>query len=263
MDTMSKRDVRTSRLINQQAASVLLEAAFNFLRRSNLSDVWIKQYLSRKFSGRKSSAEVAQFRRLLSAYEDMGVVMSTWFVNPKYLDKSGNPRRLTSGRGPMSIAGLVRTARVKTISTMALDLMRRSSSIQIDADGSMVPLNRVFVLPGFEVPRAALVIERYLETSSGNSIAHSVAKVSLLERNCHVAGVNLRKFAPILRDIKERGAAFMDSVDGEIESHRLKKTSRREMGDVDVFVFAWAQRRTANRFRRATRNSRSQKLGRI
>ena len=31
----------------------------------------------------------------MRAYEDMGVLMTTWFSNPKFLDKTGQPVALT------------------------------------------------------------------------------------------------------------------------------------------------------------------------
>jgi hypothetical protein len=119
--------------------------------------------------------------------------------------------------------------------------MRRSPSIRIGADGSFVALKRVFVLPGFEVPRAALVIERYLETLRKNSTAHKNGATLLLERNCHVGEVDLQRIAPVLRDIKGRGTAFMDSVDGDIEAHRTQKKKRNGVGELGVLVFAWTR----------------------
>ncbi len=230
--------------IRQQAASVLLNSVIKFLSANNLSPEWIRKALNTARNGSPLARDAAKFRKMIGAYEDLGIIVSTWFVNPKYLDASGTPRPLNTGRGSTSIESLVRASRVGTSALLAIKLLRQSPSIKIDEQGNMYPTTRVFILPGFDLPRAALVIERYLETSRGNASSSLGTRELLLDRNCHVPKVNLRNFAPIMRDIKERGTAFMDSVDGEIDSHRLTKRERKGTGDVDVFVFAWT---SANR----------------
>jgi len=114
----------------------------------------------------------------------MGTVMSTWFSLPKFLDANGLPLRLTATNGPHSIRSLVLASQVKVPLTLAIELMRRSASVRFDAHGKFIALKRVFVLPDFEVPRAALVIERYLDTLRKNSSAHRSGTTLLLERNC-------------------------------------------------------------------------------
>jgi hypothetical protein len=119
--------------------------------------------------------------------------------------------------------------------------MRRSPSIRVDDWGKFVALKRVFVLPDFEVPRAALVIERYLDTLRRNSSAQKNGATLLLERNCHVPEIDLKRISPILRDIRERGTAFMDSVDGDIEAHRVRRPRQSGVGELGVLTFAWTR----------------------
>jgi hypothetical protein len=97
------------------------------------------------------------------------------------------------------------------------------------------------VLPDFAIPRAALVMERYLDTLRKNSSTNRRKAVLLLERNCHVPEVNLRTVAPILRDIKKRGAAYIDSVNGDIEGLRRKRSTRKGSGEMSVHIFAWTR----------------------
>ena len=183
---------------------------------------------------------IREFRRLVRAYEDMGTVMSTWFSHPRYLDWESRPLRLPL-RGAISVRSLVRSSRVSLSVALATELMRRSPSIRIDSKGNFTALKRVFVLPDFEVPRAALVIERYLNTLRRNSSAQKNGTTLLLERNCHVPEIDLKRISPILRDIKERGTAFMDSIDGDIEAHRLRRPRRRGVGELGVLTFAWTR----------------------
>ena len=99
------------------------------------------------------------------------------------------------------------------------------------------------MLPEFEIPRAALVVERYLETLWHNALGRKRGTTLLLERSCHVPEIDLRAVTPILRDIKERGTAFMDSTDGEIEACRSRRSRIGTTGEVGVVVFAWTKPR--------------------
>ena len=228
-------------LVNRQGARALLAATFDFLYANNISEREIVNYTRKHRVRQKAKENFGSYRRLLSAYEDMGVLMSTWYSQPRFLDKSGSPLPLTVVSGPHSIANLIRFSRVRVTKSLALDLMRRSPSVKLNDDGTLLALRRVFVLPEFEVPRAALVVERYLDTLRRNASGRRKETTLLLERNCHVSEVDLRKIAPILRDIKGRGAAFMDSVDGEIEACRLHRSKRDSAGNLGVLVFAWTR----------------------
>jgi hypothetical protein len=230
-----------SDLANQQGAIALLEATFAFLGRNRISKKIVLESLQRHHASRNSHGRVREYRRLVRAYEDMGMVMSTWFSLPRFLDKDGRPLTLSADRGSLSIRSLVRSSRVKISAALAIELMRRSQSVQIDGRGNFVALKRVFVLPDFEVPRAALVIERYLDTLRRNSSAQKIGTTLLLERNCYVPEIDLRRITPILRDIKGRGTAFMDSVDGDIEAHRIRKSSKKGVGELGVLIFAWTR----------------------
>jgi hypothetical protein len=236
-----------SDLANQQAAAALMAATFSFLLRNKISKKVILDSIQQHHGSRKSHGGVRQYRKLVRAYEDMGIVMSTWFSLPKFLDQESRPLPLTAMRGLHSVPSLVRSSHVKISASLAIDLMRRSPSVRIDARGDFVALKRVFVLPEFEIPRAALVIERYFDTLRSNSSAHRNGTTLLLERNCHVPEIDLRRITPILRDIKGRGTAFMDSVDGDIEAHRIRRSKRKGVGELGVLVFAWTRPSKARR----------------
>ena len=238
-----------SELAIQQAAAVLLSATFSFLSRNNITRKEILESVRRNFKVRKSPLKAVQYKQLVRAYEDMGMVMSAWFSLPEFLDRKSLPLHLPPGGGSQSIRGLVHASRVKISPARALELLRRSPSVRIDSDGKFVPLKRVFVLPDFEIPRAALVINRYLDTLCRNASAQRNGTTLLLERNCHVPEVDLKRIAPILRDIKSRGTAFMDSVDGDIEAHRIRRRRQKGVGELGVLIFAWTRPSTTHRSR--------------
>ena len=177
----------------------------------------------------------------MRAYENMGLLMATWFTNPRFLDKAGNPAALTARKGTRSIAHLIRQSKARVSTAIAIELLRNSPSVRSDRGGSYVALRRVFVLPEFEIPRAALVVGRYLETLSRNAKGRKRGTTLLLERSSYVPEIDLGAVSPVLRDIKERGTAFMDSTDGEIEACRLRRPNRRAIGEVGVAVFAWTK----------------------
>jgi hypothetical protein len=237
---MTKRSSHpTPKSIYQQGAHALLAAICGFLQSNNISKDFISKSIQQHSVPKKSIGDARRYRELLRAYEEMGTVMSTWFSSPEFLDGEGRPVPLTRGRGLRSIASLIRLSHAKISAPVAVELMRRSPSVMFRTDGTFLALKRVFVLPEFEVPRAALVIERYLDTLKKNSSAQGTGTTLLLERNCHVPVIDLQRIAPILRDIKGRGTAFMDSVDGDIEAHRIHGSKRKGVGELGVLVFAW------------------------
>jgi len=237
-------------IVNRQGANALLAATLAFLRINNISKRLILDSVRRNYTRKRPKVSVRQYRNLVRDYEDMGIVMSTWFSLPRFLDKECHPLPLTIFRGRQSIWALVRASRVSISPTVAISLMRRSPSIKTDTLGNLIAQRREFVLPGIAVPRAALVVERYLDTLHRNSSPNKRKRFLLLERNCHVPEVDLRTIAPILRDIKRRGSAYIDSVNGDLEGLRLRRSNRRGAGEMSVHIFAWTRLSRARRPKR-------------
>jgi hypothetical protein len=228
-------------IVKQQAATALIAATVGFLNANNISKQLIVNSVRQFYGPRKAVNGVRQYRKLARAYEDMGIVMSTWFSSSNFLDRECRPLPLAIKPGPRSIYSLVRTARVSISPAFAIELMRRSPCVGVNAMGNLVAQRREFVLPDFAVMRAALMMERYLDTLHRNSAPSKGKSVLLLERNCHVPEVNLKAIAPILRDIKKRGSAYIDSVNGDIECLRRKRSRHRSSGEMSVHIFAWTR----------------------
>jgi hypothetical protein len=226
-------------IARQQGANALIAATVGFLNANNISKELIVNSIRQFYGPRKAANGVRQYRKLARAYEDMGIVMSTWFSAANFLDRECRPLPLAIKPGPRSIYSLVRAARVSISPAFAIELMRRSPCIEVNALGNFVAQRREFVLPDFTVMRAALMMERYLDTLHRNSAPSKKKSVLLLERNCHVPEVNLKIIAPLLRDIKKRGSAYIDSVNGDIEGLRRKRTRHKGSGEMSVHIFAW------------------------
>ncbi len=228
-------------LANEQATNALLSAAIRFLRRSNISQQRVLQTVKKNYRLNGSAANLRHYRRLVRSYEEMGMVMATWFASPRFLDRESRPIPLTLKAGRKSVAALVRASRVALSPATAIELMRRSPSVRILSSEVVIAMRPEFVLPNFEVPRAALVIERYLDTLRRNSSPKRRGTILLLEQNCHVPEINLRNIKPILRDIKERGSAFMKAVDGDVDGRRARGTKPSRVGELSVHIFAWTK----------------------
>jgi hypothetical protein len=219
--------------LKEQAAKVLIAAMYEFLHRNKIPKKMIADCRSLD-----RQRNIRHYRRLMRTWEYTGVLLGTWYSNPRFLDGFGNPVPMP----PSSISRLIRASHVAISAKVALQLMRSSPSIKTNSNGDLIPLRKVLVLPDSEVPRAALVVERFLDTLYRNASLRKY-NATLLERSCRASGVELSGSAPILRDIKEQGGAFMDAVDGEIEARRARRRKRSgvKLGELGVVVFAWVR----------------------
>src|SRR5579871_3352590 len=188
---------------HHEAAAALIRVTTTYLLSNNISLDEIIKSLRDKNRGRRS--RVVDYRHLLLAYQEMGLLMSTWFTDPRFQDAEHQPIPLNRSGGGRSVQALIRASRASISCKLAVEFMRRSPSISVDSSKSFRAVKRVFSLPEFELPRAALVIERYLGTLHRNSRAHDTGATPILERSCWVPSVRARWIAPMLRDIKDRG----------------------------------------------------------
>lgn len=227
--------------LNEQGAIALLMATFEFLQHNGISSKYIVSAAHDYQRNERYKSRTHQYSALQLAYEKMGTLMATWFSDPRFLDAYGNPLPLSKAKGAKSIASLIRASRTKIDISAAVSLMEKSPSIKTDTNGNVSALKRVFVLPELEVPRAAFVVERYLETLQRNKRAREGRKTLLLERSSHVSEVDLNVISPLVRDIESRGTAFLDSIDGEVEGQRLRRAGGKAVGEMGVLVFAWTK----------------------
>lgn len=235
--------------LDQQGAYALLAATFDFLQRNSIDAKTIQNLTLKYLDERQPRKSLRLYRQLVRTYDDMGVIMATWYSNTRFLDSSGRPKPLSQGKGPNSLISLIKASGAGVSLATTLQLMRLSPSVTISGDGTLLALRRVFVLPKFEVARAAFVVERYLDTLQRNIYARESKAALLLERSCYVSKADLSSIAPMLRDIDGRGTAFMDSIDGEIERLRMRQSKGKRNGELGILVFAWARPKRTKRGR--------------
>src|SRR5579859_4045086 len=128
--------------LNQQGANALLAATFEFLLKNNISKQFILEFARNYLIRNQRDRSLRVYRELEQAQEDMGVIMGTWFSHPGFLNPSGNPMPLNSGKGLNSIAHLVRVSGTRVQPSIALELMRRSRSVKVSSGGRLIALRR-------------------------------------------------------------------------------------------------------------------------
>ncbi len=231
-----------NKLLHEGAAEALINSVYQYLIFNNIDPKWIESHLATLNRRSASKVHSNKFRAAFRAYEDMGAIIATWFADPAFLDKDGSPAPLSAGKGRTSIKKLLLAAGSE-LSTLAVKrLLQESPSIRKIGEDSFIPISRVFMLPSFELLRAATVVERFLETLKSNSEASMKGSPLMFERSSYAHDIDLKSVMKLLRDIKSRGTGFMNGVDGEIEAQRNKRRSG-EKKDVElgVFTFVWAR----------------------
>jgi hypothetical protein len=239
------------RSANEQACDVLANEILQFVLQSGVTPKRFQQSVSLAIRRKNRVISRREYSFITRAYEDMGTVLSTWFNSPEFLNADGSPICLTLREGKHSLSRLLASAKVRISLATAVSLLSLSPSVTVN-NGKISANRRVFVIPSLGLVRAALVIPRYLDTLSLNSNAHRSNTIKLLERQCSASSVDSMRITPILRNIKEQGGSFVDSIDGQIESSKLKRSNAGSQSEIGLLVFAWTRKlpRKANRTRR-------------
>src|ERR1700733_3756641 len=97
-----------SELAKQQGAKTLLAATIDFLLGNDISKKLIVESVRHHHRHQKLNSNVRQYRKMVRAYEEMGIVMSTWFSQPKFLAKDSRPLPISGSRGPRYISLLLK-----------------------------------------------------------------------------------------------------------------------------------------------------------
>jgi hypothetical protein len=217
---------------------VLLDEAVRFLARSGIDKRKIRSSFDAAIKRRVRTRNLPEFDFVTRSYEALGGVLSTWFDTPEFLNPDGSPATLTLRKGRGSLDHLLKAAKVKVDFETAKRLLELSPSVTITHE-AISANRRVFVVPALDLIRAALVIPRYLETLESNAQARRSNTVKLLERQCSASKINPTKVAALLRNIKEQGGSFVDSIDGQIEAAKQKPRKKQLDSELGLLVFAW------------------------
>ena len=86
IDTMEMDPLFPNDLVNQEAAYILLDSIIGFLSTKILTDIWIATHWNHRLRKHNTNRSKNEYRRIIGAYLDMGAIIFTWYLNPKYLN---------------------------------------------------------------------------------------------------------------------------------------------------------------------------------
>ncbi len=233
-------------------ADVLLSVVLDFLQDQGIEPKKSAELLTNRSTKNRRRA-FSLYERAMATWSCMARLMETWHSDPAFLDKRGLPVEVECSEGPHSIQNLMKAAEVTLSKHRIMEMLQTSPSISQTQRQRFKPLNRAFIVPNAELLRAAFVVQRFLMTVGANARRHESRRPLVLERNCYVLDADLARALPIMRDIKDRASAFMDSVDWELESCRTSPAKKSTRGELGVLVFAWSRPSKSTRTKHASR----------
>ena len=147
-------------------------------------------------------------------------VLSGWFENPRYTDADGRPRVLPVEGPEPSFATLVRTFSGDIYPRIILDELMEVGAVKLLKDGSVRALARRYTSGGAE-PAA---IEHLGSTGRDvfRTLEHNLANAPEARLYADtVVSVKLDRAAlPLFRRLlRQRGAAFLEEVEGWVSEH--------------------------------------------
>lgn len=147
-------------------------------------------------------------------------VLSGWFDDPRYTDGEGRPRALPVDGPEPSFATLVRAFSGDIYPRIILDELAEVGAVKLLRDGSVRAVARRYTAGGAE-PAA---IQHLGSTARDvfNTLEHNLAKAPEARLyNDTVVSVKLDRAAlPLFRRLlRQRGAAFLEDVEGWVSEH--------------------------------------------
>jgi hypothetical protein len=162
-------------------------------------------------------------------------VLAGWFESPRYTDDDGRPRLLSQDGPAPSFASLVRDFSGDIYPRIILDELLEVGAVKLLKDGSVRVLNRRYTSGGAEP--AAL---QHLGTTARdvfNTLEHNLATTpDARHYDDAVVSVQLDRAAlPLFRRLlRQRGAAFLEDVEGWVSEH--EKAGKRDTVRAGVIV---------------------------
>lgn len=172
-------------------------------------------------------------------------LVRVWARDPEFIDETGSPRRLRLAggvrQGRDSFAYLIKKARVSIEARSALERLQALRAVQRCNRGRRVRLVSD-VLPGVAGSRflAAPMLDavrRLAETVEHNVCAQAAAAQGRMHRWVGCASLDARQLGEVQRFLRLSGQAFLDAADEKLLSCSRKRTGRRRLYGVGLYVF--------------------------
>ena len=165
-------------------------------------------------------------------------VLAGWYESPRYTDADGRPLVLVADGPPPSFAGLVREFSGDIYPGIILDELREVGAVAIQKDGRIRTLTRRYTSGGAEA--AAIQHLGSVARDVFSTLEHNQANPPELRRyDDTVVSLRLDRAAlPLFRRLlRQRGAAFLEDIEGWVAEHEKPNTRDGVRAGVTVQMF--------------------------
>lgn len=165
-------------------------------------------------------------------------VLSGWYESPCYTDAEGRPLVLAPDGPAPSFAALVREFSGDIYPGIILDELREVGAVSILQDGRVRTLARRYTSGGAEA--AAIQHLGGVARDVFNTLEHNLAHPPELRRyDDTVVSLRLDRAAlPLFRRLlRQRGAAFLEDIEGWVAEHELPDSAEAVRAGVTVQMF--------------------------
>lgn len=173
---------------------------------------------------------ITTFTELGTVQRDCMEVMCTWRRDIEFVDKNGEPSRLTLSSGGKSFDALCRRANCKNESSIVLKTLGDFGAISVGDDGMVVAETPTFLLGRAHAGGRIAVdgvlrqLEGFLQVVHRNVCSVSGEKKPRFERACTVS-VAVELEAIFDRLVRIRGQEFIDSIDEWLERNSKRESA--------------------------------------
>jgi len=174
-------------------------------------------------------------------------VLTGWFENPRYTDSDGRPMLLKLDGPEPSFSSLVRAFSGDIYPRIILDELLEVGAVRVLKDGSVKALSRRYSSGGAEP--AAIQHLGIVARDVFNTLEHNLATPA--EQRLYddtVVSLKLDRAAlPLFRRLlRQRGAAFLEDVEGWVAEHEKSDAGETVRAGVTVQMFVDAETENAD-----------------
>ncbi len=165
-------------------------------------------------------------------------VLTGWFESPEYTDPEGRPRALQFDGQPPTFTSLVRDFSGDIYPRIILDELLQVGAVRALKDGTLRALTRRYTLGGADP--AALEQLGQSARDLFNTLEHNISRpVESRLYDDTVVSVSIDRAAlPLFRRLlHQRGAAFLEDIEGWISEHEKPKSAETTRAGVTVRMF--------------------------
>ena len=174
-----------------------------------------------------------------------GAVLRAWQRDPKYIDRSANPKPLHLLNGERSLAALVKSLDSRADAEYVVGAMLKTGLIKRKRPGLFLPTRDAATISEMHplaIDHIAKTVMRLVETAHRNTVSGK-SKRTLIERYAHVPDLDQREAKAFAHFSRQQGAACLDAIEDWLESRRRKKMgpqiSRSQAVSAGVHIFAY------------------------